>query len=432
MSVTLRLDLTNVMQSSVGRNHGISEAQLGGLQRRTRRIHESLQRRRQAGELAFYDLPYMRESIIEVMSFAGEQIGRFENYVHVGSGGSSLGARALHGALNHPFHNYFPEKERGGYPRLFFIDRLDPDTLSGLLAVIDPRRTLFHIVSKSGREPQINTGFLFLLAALKKRVGPNWRAQVIFTTDPENGDLHALARAERIKVFAIHPMVGERFLALSPAGIIPAVLSGTDVHGLLHGAIEMDGACRQVDIYKNPAYLFGAAHFLLDTLKGKSQAKMLAGADCLAGMASWFQFVWDFRPARKIHHRDSIDKIINAARWGEQAKSAGSASQAAGNLAISFLLTEKFRHDTALTEELPQQIGFQAIGKPSAHQVVKTEHRVFSEALIAARCPHLAITFPKVRPESVGEFVYMMHVAVTYTSALQEMVAAERLAIAKG
>jgi glucose-6-phosphate isomerase len=430
MSVTLRLDLTNVMQSSVGRNHGISEAQIGSVQRRTRQIHESLRRRRQAGELAFYDLPYMRESIIEVMSFAGEQIGRFENYVHVGSGGSSLGARALHGALNHPFHNYFPEKDRGGYPRLFFIDRLDPDTLSGLLAVIDPRRTLFHIVSKSGREPQINAGFLFFLAALKKRVGPNWRAHIIFTTDPESGDLHALARAERIKVFAIHPMVGERFLALSPAGLIPAALSGIDVHGLLHGAIEMDGACRQSDLSKNPAYLFGAAHFLLDTLKGKSQAKMLAGADCLAAMTMWFKFVWDFKPTRNVDPRQSVNQS-HVRRQIEQAKSLESAPAAADNRVISFLLAGKFRRDTAVTAEFPQQIGFQAMDKLSAHQIVKTEHRAFSEALITARCPHLAITFPMVRPESIGEFVYMMHVASTYTEVLYEMIAVERMAVDK-
>jgi glucose-6-phosphate isomerase len=415
MSITIGLDVKNAMQSSVGRRDGISEAQLAGLRSRTKRIHEALKRRRHAGELVFYDLPYMRESIIEVMSFAGEQIGRFENYVHVGCGGSALGPRALHGALNHPFHNYFSSRDRGGYPRLFFIDNFDPDTLNGLLAVIDPRETLFNVVSKSGNSAEAVASFLVFFSALKKRLGYAWQRQVIFTTDPENGDLRAVARSERIKTFAIHPMVGERFLLLTPAGLLPAAFSGIDVHGLLQGAIEMDGACRTHDVFKNPAYLFGAAHFLLDSLKGKRSAMMLPHADCLKGMAPWFQRLWKYSEAAASNQ---LLAKASGRLADEQTGIRDARTEETNDKVFTLLVAEKFRHETILPLEFSTHSSFQFSAGKTAEDILQSQQREISQSLVASRRPHLTITFPAVRPETVGEFVYMMHVAAVYRREL--------------
>jgi len=414
MSTTLRLDITGAMQSSVGRRDGISEAQLAGLQSRTRRIHESLKRRRQAGELVVYDLPYMRESIIEVMSFAGEQIGRFENYVHIGNSASTLGPRALHCALNHPFHNHFTDKDRGGYPRLFFVDGFDPDTLNGLLAIIDPRQTLFNIVSKSGDSAEAIASFLFFLGALKKRAGETWRRQVIFTTHPEDGDLRTIARSERIKAFAIHPLVGNGFLLLTPVGLLPAALSGIDVHGLLHGAIEMDGACRSNDVMKNPAYLFGAGHFLLDTLKVKRQVVMLPSVDCLQDFSLWFQRFWRLAvqvelsaklPAPRASATENISEII---------------SEKVNDKVFTLLSADRYRHETILPVEFQAQKSFQSSVGKTSEEILQNRQQTVTETLISTRRPHLNLTFPAIRPETVGEFIYMMQVAAVYAGELHQ------------
>ncbi len=414
MSITLRLDMTGAMQPSVGRRDGISEAQIGGLQNRTRRIHESLKRRRQAGELVVYDLPYMRESIIEVMSFAGEQIGRFENYVQVGDRASSLASRALHGALNHPFHNYFSAKDRGGYPRLFFVDNFDPDTLNGVLAIIDPRETLFNVVSKSGDSAEAIASFLFFLAALKKRLGYAWNRQVIFTTHPEDGDLRAVARSERIKTFAIHPMLSECFQLLTPVGLLPAAFSGIDVHGLLHGAIEMDGACRSNDVMNNQAYLFGATHFLLDTLKGKRQTVMLHSVDCLQDFSLWFQWLWkqavqDLPSAKTPLPHALIAKNIS-----------GIVSEEVNDKVFTLLSADGYRHATILPVEFQVNKSFQSSAGKAAEEILQNRQQAIAETLVASRRPYLQLTFPAVRPETVGEFVYMMQVAAVYARELHQ------------
>lgn len=422
MSVHLSLDLANVMQSRVGRQHGISQTQIAALQRRTTKIHHALQQRRHSGELAFYDLPYMRESIIEVMSYAAEQIGRFENYVHVGIGGFTLGPRALHSALNHPFHNYFTTKDRGGYPRLFFVEHVDPDSLSGLLDIIDTGETLFNIVSKSGSTVETNASFLIFLAALKKRLGSGWKNQVVFTTDPENGDLHAIARAEHIKSFAIHPMAGEHFSVLAPVGLLPAAISGIDVHGLLLGASEMATACQSEDIFKNPAYLFAAAHYLLNTRKGKSIALMMSHADCLADLTVWFRQLWTASVEKKLLFHDkkgfsgkTPEKTLEAA--GQRTRQLFFA-EGTNDKVITFINVGKFRHDVLLPAAYGEYESFRSLGGKTANQLVQTGQRATAESLTAAQRPNLTITFPAVRPETVGEFIFMMEVVAAYAGEL--------------
>lgn len=444
MAVHVGLDLANVMRSRIGRQHGISEKQLAVLQYRTRNIHLALQRGRESGALAFYDLPYMRESVIEVVTYAAEQIGRFENFVHVATGCAAAGARALHTALNHPFHNYFTAKDRGGYPRVFFIERADPDALAGLLDILDVGETLFNIVQpapgrpgpirarpgqghEGGQGGQSSASFLVFLDALKKRLGSGWKSHVVFTTDASGGDLQAVARAERIKTFVIHPGLGEYFSVLSPTGLLPAALSGIDVHGLLHGAAEMEKACRGEDVLKNPGYLFGAAHYLLHVRKGKSTAVMVPGADCLADLAAWFRQLW----VECVESKYAPDQV-HAPTGGTPAKAQRvrlrrgqghfdeGRSEVGGSLrnVVTFLTLGKFRHHALLPAEFGAYESFRAVGGKSVNQLLQAEQRAAMAALTAARQPNLTITLPALRPETVGEFIFMMEVAAVYAGEL--------------
>ena len=50
------------------------------------------------------------------------------------------------------------------------------------------------------------------------------RERFVVTTDPEKGDLLAIARQENYPAFVIPPNVGGRFSVLTPAGTLPASL----------------------------------------------------------------------------------------------------------------------------------------------------------------------------------------------------------------
>jgi hypothetical protein len=74
-------------------------------------------------------------------------------------------------------------------------------------------------------------------------------------TDP-GSELERLARERGFRaVFAGEPSIGGRYSALSPFGIVPAVLMGADTSKLLERAQEMREACRSGE--GNPGYELG-------------------------------------------------------------------------------------------------------------------------------------------------------------------------------
>ena len=77
-------------------------------------------------------------------------------------GGSALGARALQTALNHPHHNLLSRTMRKGVPRLFVCDNIDPDGFKALLDLLDVRKTLFNVISKSGGTAETMSQFLIV------------------------------------------------------------------------------------------------------------------------------------------------------------------------------------------------------------------------------------------------------------------------------
>ena len=93
---------------------------------------------------------------------------RVDDLVHIGIGGSALGAELLFRALAHPLHNALPPRKRRG-PRVHFVDNVDPERLAALLETLDPARTLVHVVSKSGSTVETAAGWQVVRGALERR-----------------------------------------------------------------------------------------------------------------------------------------------------------------------------------------------------------------------------------------------------------------------
>ena len=163
----------------------------------------------------------MLDVLAELQGFA-EQVSRegFNDVVLLGMGGSSLAPEVLRRC----FHN------RPDRPRLHVLDSTDAGEIRAVEAAVDPQRTLFVVSSKSGGtiEP------LSLFAHFWSVVSDG--RSFVAITDPGSG-LEQLARERGFRhTFHGDPNIGGRYSALSPFGIVPAVLMGVDVFGLLAGA----------------------------------------------------------------------------------------------------------------------------------------------------------------------------------------------------
>ena len=214
------LAYANLLTPALGEGNGIDPSRLGGdLALRFREAHARVETRIETGEMGFVRLPgdeAMRRGVQDVADSFGQW---FETLVVVGIGGSSLGARAVTDALLGPYWNEDSDEDREHYPRLHFMENPDPGSVSDLLLRVDPRRTLFNIVSKSGSTAETMAQLLVVEDFLRERVeGEKVRGHLLFTTDPDAGVLRRMAEARGIPALTVPSAVGGRFSVLSPVG----------------------------------------------------------------------------------------------------------------------------------------------------------------------------------------------------------------------
>jgi hypothetical protein len=176
--------------------------------------------------LGWLDEPLrVRQRVAELEEFAGAVVGRFDTFVLLGMGGSSLA----------------PEVLRRSFASESFevLDTTHPAAVRRVADALDPERTLFLVSSKSGStlETRCHLDFFW------ERAGGRGEAFVAIT-DP-GSELEALARERSFRaVFAGEPTIGGRYSALSVFGMVPAALMGVDLERLLLRVEEMVEACR--------------------------------------------------------------------------------------------------------------------------------------------------------------------------------------------
>ena len=174
----------------------------------------------------------------------GLQEERIEQIVLLGMGGSSLGPEVLARTFDRrSFH---------------VLDSTDPGQILRLESRIDLRSALFIVSSKSGTtlESDVLRQYFFDRAGREVPSGAGGRFVAI--TDP-GSQLESIARTDGYRaLFHGVPAIGGRYSALSPFGLVPAVLMGVDAARILESAAAMASASAQVDANDgNEAVLLG-------------------------------------------------------------------------------------------------------------------------------------------------------------------------------
>lgn len=210
---------------------------------------------------------------------------RIDDVVHIGIGGSVLGAEVVFRALSHPLHNALPPRQRGG-PRVHFVDNVDPARLAALAASLDPRRTLVHVVSKSGGTVETAAGWQVVRGAFERRArGLRWRDRAVFTTG--RGALRELGEREGIEMLEFPEDVGGRFSVLTASGLFTPGLAGVDVAAVVAGARAWLARVAPLPPEQNPA-LVSAALIQALSEKGRGIHVLMPYADALEPLARWY------------------------------------------------------------------------------------------------------------------------------------------------
>ncbi len=421
MMKDIRLDYTNIFSEVVGENNGLEDENIAALSRRANAIHKQLVKQRKSGVRPFYDLPYKVKEAKELIRVAKRVNGSFKNLVVLGIGGSALGTTALLTALGRPLRNSIPAKKRNGV-KVYVADNIDPDEFGALLSTLKLEDTLFNVVSKSGSTAETMSQFMIVFELLKKKLGSKWKKHFIFTTDAKQGILRQIADRYKLKTFTVPDGVGGRFTALTPVCLFPVAAAGLDILGLLEGAARMDLRCRSALLKENPAYLFAAIHYLLDTSRGKTMTVMMPYSYRLKDVADWFRQLWaeslgkaqDF-DGRRIHAGQTPIKALGATDQHSQVQ-----LYVAGPFDKLVCFLEVEEHDTkiAIPEVFPDIPGISYLGGSSLNALMAIEKEGTEYALSVNNRPNMTIKIPQVNAHTIGQLLYMLEVSTAFAGEL--------------
>ena len=228
-------------------------------------------------------LPAKRDDL-ELIESAAERLRPCERILVLGTGGSSLGARALTAIAPAPARR-----------RLRFIDNLDPTSCEEVFASLCAARTGLLAISKSGSTLETLATLMVALDRLGAGAGAAPVGErMVAITDPAPNPLRELAAGRGAMVLDHDPALGGRYSVLSAVGLVPAALVGLDPARIRAGAAEVvETVLTSAADPARAAPAMGAA--LAVTLareRGKTTQVMMPYVDCLAPFAAWHRQLW--------------------------------------------------------------------------------------------------------------------------------------------
>ena len=419
----IRLYYKNVTAEVIGEKHGISEEQLKALAVRTESLIVELNRQRAGGQTPYRDLPYRDRYPQDVKKLVNELEGRCENFVVLGIGGSALGSIALQTALN-PYMYNIDEAQRKGRPRLFVFDNVDPAQFGGFLDWVQPNldKTVFNVISKSGRTAETAGQFLAIRQKLEDVLGPDAaREHIIATTDPEEGTLHKIADEMDFRRLEVPPGVGGRFSVLSPVGLLSAAVCGIDIDSLLAGARDMDERVSCDDFYKNPAAVNAAINWHYYD-RGKRTSVMMPYSYALKDFADWYRQLW----AESLGKNKDLSGAdvcvgptpVKALGTTDQHSQVQLYLEGPNDKLFTFLQVKEFNRDVEMGQAPDCAPELDYLGSTKMSKLLSSEKLATEYALLQSRRPCLTVTFPEISAYSIGQFIYLYEVTASLAGLL--------------
>ena len=419
---TLSLDYGNMMAPRLG-GRGIETDMLDDLADRFAAVHSDTAARKASGELGFFTLAEPSEMVSEIERFADGPGQAFENVVVLGIGGSALGATSLLHALKGSDWNERSAEAREHFPRLYVMDNVDPSTVASLLDRIDPRRTLFNVVSKSGTTAETMAQFLVvrdrLGAALDDPDG--YRRHLVFTTDPEKGVLRRIADDEGIVTLPVPDNVGGRFSVLSAVGLLPAALVGIDLDGLLAGARAMVERCGTEVLGENPAGLFAALQYAAQVERGAPIHVMMSYSDRLYSMADWFRQLWAESLGKR--YARSGDEVftgptpVKALGATDQHSQVQLYMEGPFDKTVTFLTVGERERDITIPERYTEIDALSYLGGHTLGGLLDAEQRATAAALTERGRMNMTLRLERLDAPAIGQLIMMLQIATVYAGA---------------
>lgn len=420
----IKLSCQNVDAEVIGIEHGLClDEEFAKYKEQIAFIIADLNKRKdKPGQwLQWMNLGYSEETLWYVKEYASMVEGRFENILVLGIGGSALGGLAVCEALLKPYWNLLSEEQRNGLPKIFFLDNIDPDSMTELLNILDLKKTLVNVITKSGSTAETMSQFMIVKNLMEQELGDDYRKHVVATTDKKTGILRQIAEQEGYKTFVVPDDVGGRFSVFSAVGLLPFALVGLDVDEIINGIKDMDLALKNTDINQNIAAQNALIHYLLDTKKGKNISVMMPYSSRLKYVSDWYVQLWaeslgknKDKEGNDVHIGPTPVKALGATDQHSQIQLY---NEGPNDKVINFIRVDSF--DNML--EIPnifEYTGIGYLGGKTVNQLLNAEADSTRVALTDYQRPNVTITLDRVDGYNVAQLLYMLEVQTAIAGEL--------------
>lgn len=420
----IKFDYRNADSAVVGSADGLNlSEEFAAYKDRIAEIIADLNKRKdKPGQwLQWMNLGYSEETAWYVKEYAALVRNRFDNILVLGIGGSALGGIAVTEALLKPYWNLLTPEQRNNYPRIFFLDNIDPDTMTALFDMLDWKKTLVNVITKSGDTAETMSQFLVVKKRLEQELGDDYRKNIVATTDQRTGILRQISEQEGYKTFVVPDDVGGRFSVFSAVGLLPFALVGLDIDEITNGIKDMDLALKNTDINENIAAQNALIHYLMDTKLKKNLSVMMPYSSRLKYVSDWYVQLWaeslgksETLNGEHVHIGPTPIKALGATDQHSQIQLY---NEGPNDKIITFIRVGEFDN----TLEIPiifEYTGIGYLGGKTINNLMNAEADSTKVSLSDYARPTVTITLPKVNGYNVAQLLYMLEVQTAIAGEL--------------
>ena len=462
MALTLKSGFTFDYDNLFGEGK-VTQADLDSYKDDLAKAHEAMKVMRDSGfikahlskdgtpeKVYFSKLPYITEengklnlnspaSIKRLHEFTEHLRNNCDAVISLGIGGSFLGNKVLFDIFAGEFWNAKTKEERNGLPRVYFsgqnIDSRRTADIINHIKFIDQmtqthenRKTKICLIciSKSGGTLDTMSNFMVIYDALKKC--ENIEIEIVAVTDPnmeKKTILKQLAVDNGWQQFAVPDGVGGRFSVFCEVGLVTAAVIGMDIEKFLEGARDMDEACKNENLFENPAMLNAALKFAAYQKYGRNMEVMMPYGDYLKSLSEWYiQLLAE--SLGKQFNKDGKEVCYGrtplvAVGTTDMHSQTQQHQEGALDKVVQFIKVQKWANDLTIPNVFPEVKKLADISGVTMSEALEVARQSNADALSSNKRFNACFTLPELNEYHLGELMYMLAMSVAYEGELSNV-----------
>jgi glucose-6-phosphate isomerase len=214
------------------------------------------------------------DKIFNLVLKAQNKFKSYEKIFLIGTGGSSLGAKAFLSIINSD--------------RISFLESLDPSRVLNLLEKYKKKKLGVIIISKSGETLEVLCLLDIIIKSYSSSINVHRDALII--SDKKESKLYKIANFYNISFMEHDPTIGGRYSCFSVTGLVPLQLAGADSIKIKKKADISFMENLTLDKYNNSE--------AINILAGITKAKIFTGhvflvyMESFSALGQWYRQLW--------------------------------------------------------------------------------------------------------------------------------------------